>query len=184
LRRVGRTQFEGHLDLSASGELGNVILGKAKLEAEGGSSAGREREIESEPIGKTPADLSWVARVLRASGKRLVVEDFHYVTVEDIRLTWDESNLTEVLRLGSEALNIELSPEIRAGIVADAYGNVGLVQRLAEQLCLRAGVLETLPHRRKLDDEGPLETARESVSQRMKARYDAFADDFVRGMNA
>lgn len=84
LRRVGRTQFEGHLDLSASGELGNVILGKAKLDAEGGGSAGREREIESEPIGKTPADLSWVARILRASGKRLVVEDFHYVT-EDHR---------------------------------------------------------------------------------------------------
>jgi hypothetical protein len=225
LRRVGRTQLAGHLDLSASGQLGNSLIGKAKVASEVGGTAGREHEIESEPIGKTPADLSWVARVLLASGKRLVVEDFHYVTedhrksfafmlkalgdygvhvivvgvwpedhlltyyngdldgrVEDIRLIWDDSNLNEVLRLGAEALNVEISPDLRAGIVADAYGNVGLVQRLAEQLCLRAGVLETQPHKRTLNDADTLAEARESVSQRMKARYDAFADDFVRGM--
>jgi len=102
--------------------------------------------------------------------------------LQDTTLVWDENNLTEVLRLGAEALNIDMSPTIQSSIVSDAYGNVGLVQRLAEQLCLRAGVLETLPHKRMLDDAGILETARESVSQRMKARYDAFADDFVRGM--
>ena len=225
LRRVGRTQLEGHLDLSASGELGNVLIGKATVDAAAAGTAGREREVESAPIGKTPADLSWVARVLLTSGKREVVEDFHYVTeehrksfafmlkalgdygvyvivvgvwpedhlltyyngdldgrVEDIRLVWDDSNLSEVLRLGADALNIEMALPIRTGIVADAYGNVGLVQRLAEQLCLRAGVLETQPRKRLLDDVTILAQARATVSQAMKARYDAFADNFVRGM--
>jgi hypothetical protein len=69
---------------AASLRLGNVLLGKARLDVSAGGSASREQEVETEPIGKTPADLSWVARTLKASGRRPVIEDFHYVS-EDIR---------------------------------------------------------------------------------------------------
>jgi hypothetical protein len=225
LRRVGRSQLEGQLDVSASGELGNVLLGKAKLDVGAGGKTSGEREVETEPIGKTPGDLSWVARVLRASGKRLVIEDFHYVSedhrkafafilkalgdygvyvivvgvwpedhlltyyngdldgrVEDLRLVWENEALAEVLSKGSDALNIEMSADLRDALVADAYGNVGLVQRLAEQVCFHAGILEREAEKGTLDVDGHLEQARGTVSERMKARYDAFADDFVRGM--
>jgi len=67
-------------------------------------------------------------------------------------------------------------------LVRDAYGNVGLVQRLAEHLCLAADVLEEQAKRVVIDANGCLEKARASVSTSMKARYDAFADNFVRGM--
>ncbi len=80
IRRVGTSQLEGQLDISGSGELGNILIGKVKLDAGAGGKAGKGNEVETKPIGQTPADLSWVARILRASKKRLVIEDFHYVS--------------------------------------------------------------------------------------------------------
>jgi hypothetical protein len=226
IRRTGRAQTEGTLDFSGGGELGNVLLGKLKLEGTAAATTGRERETETEPIGKTPADLSWVARTIDASGKKLVIEDFHYVTednrkafafmlkalgdyginvivvgvwpedhlltyyngdldgrVEDIRLVWADDELREVLRKGCDALNIEMTSDLMDEIVRDAYGNVGLVQRLAEQVCLAAGMLETQDTKITISGgDGVLTRARETVSEKMRARYDAFADDFVRGM--
>ena len=160
--------------------------GRRRLTLTEAGKPAESRETETAPIGKTPADLSWVARVLLASGKRLVVEDFHYVSeehrkefafmlkalgdygvyvivvgiwpddhlltyyngdldgrVEDVRLVWSNEDLDAVLQKGSEALNIEMLADLRASLVRDAYGNVGLVQRLAEQLCFHSGVLRS-----------------------------------------
>jgi hypothetical protein len=225
IKRTGIASYQGELDFSAGGELGNLVIGKAKVDAKAGVSGGGERQLDTRPIGTTPADLSWVARTLKASERRLVIEDFHYVAednrkdfafvlkalgdygvnvivvgiwpedhlltyyngdldgrVEDLRLSWSNEELDQVLVMGSEALNIELTESLRTELVKDAYGNVGLVQRLAEQICLAAGILEEQKHKTAIDIGGELSKARETVSDRMRARYDAFADDFVRGM--
>ena len=102
--------------------------------------------------------------------------------VEDVRLVWEDSDLRAVLEKGCNPLNIEFSDGLKTALVRDAYGNVGLVQRLAEHVCLAAGVTETQAERLVIDEDGSLEKARTSVSRSMKARYDAFADNFVRGM--
>lgn len=202
-----------------------IDLGKLKAKGEVTEGTSEAQAVEAEPVGRTPADLSWVSRILKASGKRLVLEDFHYVTeenrkafafilkalgdygvyvilvgiwpedhlltyyngnldgrVEDVRLVWEDADLDAVLRKGCEALNIEMADELRAALVADAWGNVGLVQRLAEQVCISAGVTERQDAAKVVGINGELQAARQTVSQRMKARYDAFADDFVRGM--
>lgn len=174
IKRVGTSQIEGQLDITAAGELGNIILGKAKLDVAAGGTAGKGSQIETEPIGQTPADLSWVARILKASNKRLVIEDFHYLSeadrrafafmlkalgdygiyvivvgiwpedhlltyyngdldgrVEDVRLVWEDADLEQVLDKGCAALKIAFADELKGALVKDAYGNVGLVQRLA-----------------------------------------------------
>lgn len=225
IRLTSTNQFEGTLDFTASGELGNFLVGKVKAEGEATGTASRERGVESEAIGKTPADLYWVARTIRASEKQVVIEDFHYVTeenrrafafvlkalgdygvnvivvgvwpedhlltyyngdldgrVEDIRLAWDDEELRDVVRRGCEALNIEMTPALTAEVVRDAHGNVGLVQRLCEQICLAAGVRETRSDATTIDVGQELTAAREAVSTSMRARYLSFADDFVRGM--
>jgi hypothetical protein len=75
-----------------------------------------------------------------------------------------------------------MSDDLKDEVVRDAYGNVGLVQRLAEELCLAAAVLETAHPPASLGVGGDLTQARATVSDKMRARYDAFADNFVRGM--
>jgi hypothetical protein len=102
--------------------------------------------------------------------------------VEDVRLVWEDSDVSAVLDKGCDALNITFTDELKEAVVRDAYGNVGLVQRLAEHLCLAADVLEEQAQRVVIDANGRLDKARASVSRSMKTRYDAFADNFVRGM--
>lgn len=225
IKRVGTSQFEGHLDLKGAGEIGHTLFAKAKGEVAAGGSGSKTSEEETEPIGQTPADLSWVARIVRASGKRLVVEDFHYVSeynrrslafalkalgeygvcvivvgiwpedhlltyyngdldgrVEDIRLMWADADLQAVLDKGCQALNVSFTDELKAAIVRDAYGNVGLIQRLAEHVCLAAHVYDRQHEPKCVEADGPLQEARAHVARDMKARYDAFADNFVRGM--
>jgi hypothetical protein len=225
LKRTGTTQIEGQLDLAASGQLGNMLVGKVKAEAQAAGGASKEQAVDQEPVGTTMADLSWVARIIHASEKRLVLEDFHYVSeenrkafafilkalgdygvyvilvgiwpedhlltyyngnldgrVEDLRLVWADEDLAAVLDKGCEALNIAMTDGLVSALVGDAFGNVGLIQRLAEQVCINAGVLERQDDRKTLDIGQELDAARAAVSERMTARYEAFADDFVRGM--
>ena len=177
--------LQGTLDLTGNIELGK-ILAKAKAELAAGGELARATERELKPVGQTAADLSWVARILAASGRRLVLEDFHYLSdeqrtriafilkalgdygvyvivvgvwpddhlltyyngdldgrVEDIRLEWNDDELDEVLGRGGDALDVEFAGDVRKALIADAYGNVGLVQRLAEHVCLEEGIYKT-----------------------------------------
>jgi hypothetical protein len=171
----------------------------------------------SEPLGKTPADLSWVAATFRESGKRLVVEDFHYVAeeqqkrcafilkalgeygvylvivgiwpqdhlltyyngdlegrVEDIHLQWTNDELNQVLSRGADALNMRFSDPLRGALIVDAYGNVGLLQRLAEQVCLQDGIGETQAASRTIDLGPTLDQARSAVASQMREQIPSF----------
>jgi hypothetical protein len=215
---------EGTLDFATSASLGIKVL--AKLGVSGGYKkvSGSSDQVETEAVGQTPADLAWVGRTIEASGKRLVVEDFHYVVeeertrfafvlkalgeygvcpiivgvwpqdhlltyyngdlegrVEDIHLTWTTEELSEVLEQGSAALNITMSASLRTELIEDAHGNVGLLQRLAEQLCKEEGIYETQNHETLLTPGPSLERARAAIAEAMRSRFEGFADNFVKG---
>lgn len=226
VRQIGRTTLQGELDFSAMAEGGLPLLAKVKAELGGKASATQETQAETETLGRTPADLAWVAATLRASSQRLVVEDFHYVAdasrsnfayllkalgdygvfviivgiwpddnlliylngeldgrIEDLRLRWDPSELESVLRKGCAALAITMTDRLRDALVTDAYGNVGLLQRLAEQVCLAAGIRSTVEATgSEIDVGSSLDAARTQVAGQMRSRFVAFADGFVRGM--
>ncbi len=226
IKRTAGNDLEGSLDFSGSGSVGAKIIATLGLTAKAGAKATRKNTTETQLVGQTPADLPWVAKVLEASGKRLVVEDFHYVSegmrqqfafmlkalgeygvrpvvvgiwpqdhllpyyngdldgrVEDIRLEWAPHELEAVLKQGSDALNVSFSPPLRDALVEDAYCNVGLLQRLAENLCLQENVMERVTGSPPYITVGePLRRARASIAGQMKPRYEAFADNFVRGM--
>ena len=78
LRMSETRDIEGTLDFKGAVELGK-ILAKAKVEGSAGATASSSATTETEPIGQTAADLLWVVRTIVASGKRLVLEDFHYL---------------------------------------------------------------------------------------------------------
>ena len=60
-----------------------VANAEARAEAEGTATSGQSYEFE--PIGQSLEELAWVARELGESGKRLVIEDFHYVSEQNRR---------------------------------------------------------------------------------------------------
>jgi hypothetical protein len=221
LRRTSGNDFEGTLDFSGSGSIGVHLLGKLGLEIKSGAKQSRSKETESRPLGETPANLWWVARTFMAAGKRLVVEDCHYLSdsclqdlaftlkalggyglhvlivgiwaqdhlltyyngdlvgrMEDVHLTWNDHDLDSVLKAGSAALNIGMSTSLRRLLIADAAGNVGLLQQLAEALCREERIFSSEGELRFLTAGPSLGRARSVVASGMERRFQGFADNF------
>ena len=221
IRRTSGSDFEGTLDFQGSGSIGLHLLGRLGIEARAGARGGRSTSTESQLIGRTPANLQWVARTILASRKRLIVEDCHYLDsrclqdlafimkalggydlhiliagiwpqdhlltfhngdlggrVEDIHLTWKDVELDAVLQAGSKALNIQMSDSLKNMLVADAAGNVGLLQELAEATCREEKVLLRPARSRYLTPGPPLDRARSVVANNMRPRFQAFAENF------
>lgn len=101
--------------------------------------------------------------------------------IEDIDVKWQESDLALVIHKGERALNLAIIETIRREIIQDATGNVGLLQRILEKLCLQANIRQTLEEWRLLTDFSLLERAREDVAQEQQSRYSPFFDVIVRG---
>jgi len=102
--------------------------------------------------------------------------------VEDLHLSWSKPEMEAVLDKGCAALDIEFDNPLRNALVGDSYGNVGLLQRLAERVCIHAGVGKSTEDHVvvTLDQSYPAATA--DVAAGMQGRFQAFADNFVRGM--
>ena len=105
--------------------------------------------------------------------------------VVDIHLKWSDAELREVLERGATALNVRFAQDLLAALVVEASGSVGLVQRLAEQLCLAECITETVGWSltaRRVDKSESLAAALHAVAEQMQGRFQTFADNFVRGM--
>jgi hypothetical protein len=72
-------QFKG--TLKASGDVGFKLLAKVGLEASADAEAGTDKTRV--PAGRDIHDLRYVAEILRESGRKLVIEDFHYLSVAE-----------------------------------------------------------------------------------------------------
>ncbi len=84
------------LEFQGEGELGWKLLAKAKAS---GSVAGTFETSEThEPVGRDAGDLEFICKIIEESGRRIVVEDFHYLTADaqrqmahDLKAMWDYS---------------------------------------------------------------------------------------------
>lgn len=79
LKMTTSRDISGSLDFSGAAELGKIVA-KAKVSGSVQGAASRTTTEETAPVGQTSADLLWVSLTLVESGKRLVLEDFHYLT--------------------------------------------------------------------------------------------------------
>jgi hypothetical protein len=85
-------KFKG--TIKASGKVGLKLLAAVGLEA----SAEAEGSIDHthSPVGRDINDLRYVAEIIQASGRKLVIEDFHYLSLSerknfafDLKALWD-----------------------------------------------------------------------------------------------
>jgi hypothetical protein len=104
--------------LSANGEVGAALLSKVGLSA----SLGRDEMTGTEQrvIGHDINDLRFVAEIIKASGRRLVVEDFHYMSTQDrrsfafdLKALWDYGVFTVIIGIWCETnLLLHLNPDL------------------------------------------------------------------------
>lgn len=219
LRYTAEGTLGGELDLTLAGELGVKLFARARAEGRIATNIQSVRGSESVPVGRTSADLAWVAFVLANTDKRVVLEDFHYLPstvqrdlsfifkalfeyrvfvvvvgvwaqdhllnyyngdlagrVADIRIEWTQGELGEVLENGSRALNVSFSEELARTAVDDAFGNVGLLHRIADALCRQAGVHRRELPKKRVTNPRLIEESRQIVAREMGGRFLTFAD--------
>lgn len=109
--------------LSASGEIGAALLTKIGLK----TTLGTDRDSTSEhvSVGHDINDLRFVADTIKASERRLVIEDFHYMSTEDrrhfafdLKALWDYGVFVIIIGVWCETnLLLYLNPDLTGRVV-------------------------------------------------------------------
>lgn len=74
---------EGTVEANIKGSAGVPMVFKGDAELAGTATVSSEQKRSLKPFGQEVEDLSFVANAIRDSGKKIILEDFHYVTEED-----------------------------------------------------------------------------------------------------
>lgn len=114
------SSFKGKV--SASGELGIKLLAKAKVSGE--SEYNSSDETKEKSVGQDISDLRFVVNILKESGRTLVIEDFHYMSVEertrfafDLKALWDYQYLVVIIGVWSlDNMLLSLNPDLSGRI--------------------------------------------------------------------
>ena len=122
--------------VEASGEIGAAILAKLGFK----SSLGGEQTSggRTATVGHDINDLRYIAEILKEFGRRLVIEDFHYMSVEeraafafDLKALWDYGIFVIIIGVWSQNnMLIHLNPDLSGRIeeVSIYWGDTDLDQ--------------------------------------------------------
>jgi hypothetical protein len=202
---------------------GTELIGK--VSAKLGLEASGELGSKKVPVGRNINDLRFIAQLIIESGKRLVIEDVHYLSieqreilsydlkalwdfgcfatmvgvwgdanmfvrlngelsgrVEELSIEWGPDDLRQILAQGSAALGVEFSREIQNRAIIDAFGNAGLLQRLALRTLDEAKIATARPPTLKLTNMGWYEGAAMAVADQLNGVYLKFGDRVASGI--
>lgn len=202
--------------VEATGELGASILAKLgfKVASSGETSAGDK----ATKVGHDINDLRYIAEIIKQSERRLVVEDFHYMSVDqrrsfafDLKALWDygvfvtvigvwsqsnmliylnpdltgrieelsiywiETDLDQILERGGRALRLEFSFDVKRRIMADCFGNAGILQKLALGTLDECGITEGQSVRTPVMTLEAVESAEMAYAEQLNPLYQQFA---------
>ena len=212
--RATTSGFVGRLQ--ATGEIGTSLLAKLSLNPSGEFK--RDGSEKSIPVGRDLDDLRFVSEIINASGRRLVIEDFHYLApgerrafahdlkalwdyrtyaviigiwaennlllhlnpdltgrIEELSIYWSPLDLEQVVKCGSEALNLEIEKHIRERLVQDAYGTVGILQKLTLAFLDESGITRTKMFKATIGDKDKYESVAMQYADQLNALYQTFA---------
>ncbi|MDQ2631715.1 MAG: hypothetical protein M3Y75_12210 [Actinomycetota bacterium] len=150
-----------------------AISGRAEASTEGGVSllaklrgtvsveGTKGRETRTEPAGKDFTDLKFVADLILASGRRLVVEDFHYLSIEertklafDLKALWDYGVFVVIVGVWSKQnMLLYLNPDLTGRVeevaivwsdadLREVFGNGGSALNLKFDSALQSRAIE------------------------------------------
>ena len=209
--------------LEATEEIGVKILAKLSLQQSGDLK--RESTEKSIPVGRDLNDLRFVSDIINASERRLVIEDFHYLSpserksfahdlkalwdygtyvvvigiwaennlllhlnpdlsgrIEEVSIYWSAADLNKVLAAGSNVLNLDFSSAIRDRLIGDAFGTVGILQKLTLDFLDENEIYQTCPSEQTLGDNNKYDGIAMAYAEQLNALYQTFASRVTGGI--
>ena len=212
-------------EISGGGEIKIPIVANANAGVSGSIEHNRGSGVSLD-FATSIQNLEFIANSITHSGKRLVVEDFHYLDlrtreklafdlktfwdynckviiigvwtqtnlltfmnpdltgrIEEISVSWKNEELREVIRLGSQALNIEIDSNIQRDMIADSFGNVGILQSLLLKLVEdEADIEETQAIKLNIVNPEFYINAAKAYATQLDGRYQQFAQTLSIGI--
>lgn len=212
-------------EISGGGEIKIPIVANAKADVSGSIEHNCGSGVSLD-FATSIQNLEFIANSIIHSGKRLVVEDFHYLDlrtreklafdlktfwdynckviiigvwtqtnlltfmnpdltgrIEEISVSWKNEELREVIRLGSQALNIEIDSNIQRDMIADSFGNVGILQSLLLKLVEdEADIEETQAIKLNIVNPEFYINAAKAYATQLDGRYQQFAQTLSIGI--
>lgn len=112
--------FKGRVE--ATGEFGWKLLSKIGLNFE--AAADSQKSGKQVAVGHDISDLRFVADIINASSRRLVIEDFHYLSPEerqafafDLKALWDYGTYAIIIGIWADNnLLLHLNPDLSARV--------------------------------------------------------------------
>jgi hypothetical protein len=116
IETTGSSAITGSVE--ATGEVGVKLL--ARVSGKGSTQAQTTDGEKSAPVGRNIDDLRFVADIVKASGRRLVIEDFHYLSVDerkefafDLKTMWDYGLFLIIIGVWSQTnMLLYLNPDL------------------------------------------------------------------------
>ncbi|MFK3668842.1 hypothetical protein ACI2IX_01625 [Leifsonia aquatica] len=115
IRETKGGNFTGHVESSVG--LGQSLI--MKVSAKLGVTYTHNNELQLEPVSQDISDLRFIAELFLASGRRLVVEDVHYLSHEerrrlayDLKTLWDFGVFVIIVGIWSQQSLIDLNPDL------------------------------------------------------------------------
>jgi hypothetical protein len=103
------TKFSGTVGGSGEGKAGIPLIAEGKVKADASATAEKTSEHKTEPVGQNSDSLRYVAEEIKKSGKRVIIEDFHYVPEEekrrlafDLKALWDMKTFFVIVGVWAE----------------------------------------------------------------------------------
>ncbi|WP_280570582.1 hypothetical protein [Chromohalobacter sp. 296-RDG] len=195
--------------LSASADGGSSLLARVGLQFK---TEGKREEIsEKQPIGHDIDDLKYIADLIKESGRRLIIEDFHYLSTEertrfayDLKTLWDYGCFVIIIGVWTETnlllhLNNDLTGRVSELSIAWSSEELKKIinkgseilnirfesktqEKLVEIAYSNAGVLQKLTLL-TLDEAGIEESAMEVQSVAREETVEAAAMEYCEQLN-
>lgn len=102
--------------------------------------------------------------------------------IKELSIVWSNEDLEAVIEKGSKALNIQISSNIINELVADSYGNVGILQTLMDNLLDEAEIDERCENQVLIEDKNLYENATHEYADNLNAYYQKFAKTVSAGI--
>lgn len=209
--------------VEAESEFGINLIGKVK--ARFGAKGAGTSEVAAEPLRQNINDLDFICELIKESGRRLVIEDFHYLDqaerkkfafdlktmwdlglyvvvvgvwsdnnlllhlntdltgrVREVSVVWTNPDLHKILDRGCDALNIEMSDDVRDMLVDISYGNAGILQRIVIDTLDHAGIQERKFTKQSVTDVAHVEAAAMFYADELNTVYQKFAQNVSEGI--
>lgn len=128
--------YEG--TISGSGEFGWKLISKVKVKL--GLTAHQSSTTESQNVGHDINDLRFIAELIKESGRRFVIEDFHYMSMSErgkfaheLKALWDYGLMAIVVGVwNNQNMLLYLNPDLTGRVheISLSWGRAELVDVL------------------------------------------------------